>query len=106
MKKRAIISVICIILMLAGCGKTHEHALTEWKGDATEHWYICECGEKLDSSAHTFDEYNICSVCGIAVTDMGDGAYELITYDEQGAIEYLTGYDAQGNVLYEQHVDN
>ena len=107
MKKRTVISItiICIILLFAGCGKTHEHALTEWTGNATEHWYICECGEKLDTAAHTFDEFNMCSVCKISVNDTGDGTYELLKYDEQGAMSSLTGYDAEGKVLYEQRSD-
>ena len=58
----------------------HVHvAGTEWKSDANGHWNECECGEKMNSSVHTFGEWTVtkeatasesgtkervCSVCG------------------------------------------
>ncbi|MGM9664445.1 MAG: hypothetical protein ACI3XF_06350, partial [Eubacteriales bacterium] len=58
----------------------HVHAAgTEWKSDANGHWNECECGEKMNSSVHTFGEWTVtkeatasesgtkervCSVCG------------------------------------------
>lgn len=108
MRKKIFVAVAMLtaILMLTACGKTHEHTLTEWTGNATEHWYVCECGEKINTAEHTFDEYSMCSVCSMTVNDMGDGAYELLMYDEQGTMCRLTGYDAEGNVQYEHRIDN
>lgn len=99
------VTLLSIIMLFAGCGESHEHVFTEWTCNATEHWYVCECGKKVEKADHTFDDFNMCSVCGISVNDMGDGTYELITYDEHGSMATLTGYDAKENVLYEQRVD-
>ena len=35
---------------------SHEHSYgTDWKSDADGHWHECECGDKIDSAAHTED---------------------------------------------------
>ncbi len=41
----------------------HDFAATE-KTD-TEHWQECACGEVANKSLHTYDEDNICTVCGV-----------------------------------------
>ena len=52
----------------------------EWKHDANGHWKLCECGEKLNEAAHTFEwvidkeatateagsKHEECTVCGYA----------------------------------------
>ena len=52
----------------------------EWKSDADNHWHECECGEKADTVAHTFEwvidkeataqepgsKHEECTVCGYA----------------------------------------
>ena len=36
-------------------GSTHTHSYgTDWKYDGTNHWHECECGDKADTAAHSF----------------------------------------------------
>lgn len=36
-------------------GSNHTHSYgTEWKYDGTNHWHECECGDKADMTAHSF----------------------------------------------------
>ncbi len=41
---------------------THSYS-SEWSKNDTEHWHECECGEKADKAAHSYDENGKC-VCG------------------------------------------
>lgn len=58
---------------------THSHSYgAEWKYDDTNHWHECECGDKADTAAHSFQwvidkaatkkatgiKHEECSVCG------------------------------------------
>ena len=60
-------------------GSTHTHSYgTEWKYDSTNHWHKCECGDKADTAAHSFQwvidkaatkdatgiKHEECTVCG------------------------------------------
>ena len=60
-------------------GSTHTHSYgTEWKYDDTNHWHECECGDKADTTAHSFQwvidkaatkeatgiKHEECTVCG------------------------------------------
>ena len=60
-------------------GSTHTHSNgTEWKYDGTNHWHECECGDKADTTAHSFQwvidkaatkeatgiKHEECTVCG------------------------------------------
>ena len=60
-------------------GSTHTHSYgTEWKYDDTNHWHECECGDKSDTAAHSFQwvidkaatkeatgiKHEECTVCG------------------------------------------
>ena len=60
-------------------GSTHTHSYgTDWKYDGTNHWHECECGDKADTAAHSFQwvidkaatkeatgiKHEECSVCG------------------------------------------
>lgn len=56
---------------------THNYG-TEWKYDGTNHWHECECGDKADTTAHSFQwvidkaatkeatgiKHEECTVCG------------------------------------------
>ncbi len=56
---------------------THSYG-TEWKYDGTNHWHECECGDKADTAAHSFQwvidkaatkeatgiKHEECTVCG------------------------------------------
>ena len=60
-------------------GSTHTHSYgTDWKYDDTNHWHECECRDKADTAAHSFQwvidkaatkkatgiKYEECTVCG------------------------------------------
>ena len=60
-------------------GSAHTHSYgTEWKYDDTNHWHECECGDKADTAAHSFQwvidkaatkeatgiKHEECTVCG------------------------------------------
>ena len=60
-------------------GSSHTHSYgTEWKYDDTNHWHECECGDKADTAAHSFQwvidkaatkeatgiRHEECTVCG------------------------------------------
>lgn len=60
-------------------GRNHTHSYgTEWKYDGTNHWHECECGDKADTTAHSFQwmidkaatkeatgiKHEKCTVCG------------------------------------------
>ena len=60
-------------------GSSHTHSYgTDWKYDDTNHWHECECGDKADTAAHSFQwvidkaatkettgiRHEECTVCG------------------------------------------
>ncbi len=60
-------------------GSSHTHSYgTDWKYDGTNHWHECECGDKADTAAHSFQwvidkaatkeatgiKHEECTVCG------------------------------------------
>ena len=61
----------------ASPGHTHSYG-TDWKYDGTNHWHECECGDKADTAAHSFQwvidkaatkeatgiKHEECTVCG------------------------------------------
>ncbi len=43
---------------------THKHDYSdEWSSDDKNHWHECECNDKTDNAAHTFED-SVCTVCG------------------------------------------
>ena len=66
-------------VMFTATGSTHTHSYgTDWKYDDTNHWHECECGDKADTAAHSFQwvidkaatkeatgiKHEECTVCG------------------------------------------
>ena len=44
-----------VIVTYKATGSTHTHSYgTDWKYDDTNHWHECECGDKADTAAHSF----------------------------------------------------
>ena len=98
-------------------GSTHTHSYgTEWKYDETNHWHECECGDKADTAAHSFQwvidnaatneatgiKHEECTVCGAkrsenAVTDKNSGSPE--TGDSSNLIGWLAALFVSGGVL-------
>lgn len=42
---------------------------------------MCECGEKVDSAAHTL-ENDVCTVCGTEIVTYQDEMIQLTAYNE------------------------
>ena len=64
---------------ISATGSTHTHSYgTDWKYDDINHWHECECGDKADTAAHSFQwvidkaatkeatgiKHEECTVCG------------------------------------------
>ena len=98
-------------------GSTHTHSYgTEWKYDGTNHWHECECGDKADTAAHSFQwvidkaatkeatgiKHEECTVCGAkrsenTVIPKDSGSPE--TGDSSNLIGWLAALFVCGGVL-------
>lgn len=117
MKKYIAIAVVCVLIIGIAIGihflpkdtgsEKHEHALSEiWQASKDSHWQICtECNEKINESSHTKDSGNLCSVCGLSISDAKEDNYEIITYDEQGDPLIVNGYDDENNITYTHYYE-
>ena len=109
--KRKLASIALSALMatslLSACGgDSHTHAPTgDWEWTGTEHWHLCECGEKADAKPHNVDDDLICADCGVELWDMGDGCIDAISYDEDGNLLRWVSFDADGNITSEQRYE-
>ena len=103
--KKIIITGILTAALLTGCGTqepAHTHTAGEvWDWNGTEHWQICECGEKMNAAAHAVGDDLICTGCGVEVWDMGDGAADVYSYDQYGNLLRNASFDAEGNITAE-----
>lgn len=110
MKKRTVLATLLTgalaLAALTACGgdsQTHTHAATgSWYRNGTEHWQVCECGEKLNWEAHQLDEAGNCAVCSSEIWDFGDGSFDVYTHDEHNEWVHYTSYAADGSVLEER----
>lgn len=94
---------------------THSYG-TEWKYDGTNHWHECECGDKADTAAHSFQwvidkaatkeatgiKHEECTVCGAkrsenTVIDKDSGSPQ--TGDSSNLIGWLAALFVSGGVL-------
>ena len=102
---------------LPATGSTHTHSYgTEWKYDETNHWHECECGDKADTAAHSFQwvidnaatndatgiKHEECTVCGAkrsenTVIDKNSGSPQ--TGDSSNLIGWLAALFVSGGVL-------
>ena len=97
-----ILAVLMLTSLLAGCGAAHTHtagAVWEWSG--TEHWHLCECGEKVGVKPHHVGDDMICADCGVNVWDLGEGYIDGTSYNEYGMPLRMASFDPDGNVLSE-----
>ena len=96
---------------------SHTHSYgTEWKYDDTNHWHECECGDKADTAAHSFQwvidkaatkeatgiKHEECTVCGAkrsenTVIDKESGSPQ--TGDSSNLIGWLAALFVSGGVL-------
>lgn len=96
---------------------SHTHSYgTEWKYDGTNHWHECECGDKADTAAHSFQwvidkaatkeatgiKHEECTVCGAkrsenTVIPKDSGSPE--TGDSSNLIGWLAALFVSGGVL-------
>lgn len=96
---------------------SHTHSYgTEWKYDETNHWHECECGDKADTAAHSFQwvidkaatkeatgiKHEECTVCGAkrsenTVIPKDSGSPQ--TGDSSNLIGWLAALFVSGGVL-------
>ncbi len=76
----------------------HNHTFEKWFTDSQEHWHQCEeCQEIEDKKQHSFDSYQVCSVCKYkAIIETLGLEYEL---NEDGKSYAVVG---AGNVTDEK----
>lgn len=97
--KRLIFMALFTLLLVTAC--SHKHSTGDWVVDKEQHWLVCStCDKKVESAAHTLDDDGICSICnrGIYIYE-DDQTYDIITYDEQGAIYTNEYFAADGSFL-------
>ena len=94
---------------------THSYG-TDWKYDGTNHWHECQCGDKADTAAHSFQwvidkaatkeaagiKHEECTVCGAkrsenTVIDKESGSPQ--TGDSSNLIGWLAALFVSGGVL-------
>ncbi len=99
MKRNLFMALLCLLvaLVIISCDEPkHEHAYgTEWKYDETNHWHVCECGEKSELAAHTYGEWKAsskegkverkCTVCEYVET--ADGVVVKTADEFKSAVE-------------------
>lgn len=91
---------VAMAASLTACAEKHTHSAEGWELNAREHWQICECGEAINTAAHSLDENSKCSVCGAEIWDFGDFV-DVHTYTQYGDSLRITSYDADGSVASE-----
>lgn len=116
MRRKLIACGLMAVLMLSGCAAqsgtetnspatapasgSHTHTAAEaysWNG--TEHWFACECGEKIDAAAHHVGDDLRCDACGLEILELDDGYVDVTGYDEYDNVCVMISYDPEGNVL-------
>ena len=60
----------------------HAHTLV-WKSDAAQHWQECECGEKTEKAAHTFNAGEITKAPTTTATGIKTYECEVCGYQKQ-----------------------
>ena len=85
-----VLSVLCL-LVLAACGESaHEHSLSDWQSDATNHWKSCSgCSELLEEAGHTFGEWNVVLEATEASVGSKERVCSVCSYKEVAEIEKL-----------------
>lgn len=91
MKKLMFVLSFLCLLALTACGESaHEHSLSDWQSDATNHWKSCSgCSELLEKTGHTFGEWKVV----LEATETSVGSKERVcsvcSYKEVAEIEKL-----------------
>ena len=114
MKKHIALFLVCTLLFAAcsdsdtGIADTsaetdHVHTPSDtWERDADNHWQVCECGENVNAASHVFDDADRCTVCNSEVWDLGDGMFDVHTYNAHDELVRATSYDSDGSISSEQ----
>lgn len=103
-KKYQTLFVTCtaITAILSGCAESHTHQTSSvWEADFSNHWKVCsDCGQSVDESTHTPDDFGICTICGAQLVDWGESK-SVYQFNENGDPLMLADYDADGTILTE-----
>ena len=64
---------------------SHSYDTSKWVFDDTKHWHASTCGHnlKIDEAEHTYNDSNVCTVCGqvkadVAVAKIGNQNYKTL----------------------------
>lgn len=64
---------------------SHSYDTSKWVFDDTKHWHASTCGHnlKIDEAEHTYNDSNVCTVCGqvnptVTVAKIGDKNYATL----------------------------
>ncbi|MDE6047221.1 MAG: BspA family leucine-rich repeat surface protein [Anaeroplasmataceae bacterium] len=49
---------VCAYEQIEAFEHTHSYS-EEWKADDANHWHECECGERIEESAHTYSDWKV-----------------------------------------------
>lgn len=104
MKKMLSATVAAALLLAvtpAGAEHVHEPA-GEYYVDLTNHWYLCECGEKVNEGAHDDLADGECAICNSDLFVYEDGTSGIITYNAAGNSVNWLNYDAAGQLMLNQ----
>lgn len=106
MKKQLFaILLVSFAIVLTACSGSHTHAASGgWSCDLENHWQTCECGEQINTAAHTLEE-GFCTDCGCEIAIYEDGTAMLICYNEGGDLTRLVFYAADGSIESEDRVE-
>lgn len=104
MKKRFLTTLMAgaMLLTMTACGHTHTPS-ADWAADRENHWFTCECGEKVEASAHTVKN-DVCTVCGSQIYTYDDGSSYLAVYNTRGDLIRALSYAPDGTVENDETV--
>ncbi len=105
MRTRILALLTALFLMITAAALAQAPAaelpVFQWQRDVRNHWQVTEDGEITSLSAHTLDDFLICTVCGSEIIDWGDGSADINNYDEFGNLLRYTSFDTEGMITYE-----
>ena len=87
--------MMCSVLALTACpiggtGSDHEHTLSGWVSDATEHWHTCsECEDLLDKAAHDFGDWTTVTAATCTTKGSQERVCSTCEYKETQEVEAL-----------------